>query len=174
MMESLKTFAKHIKWYIVYDTTNLKPEDYKDVALSLVKYHWIYQLHIDGGVTGSSQRNLALDVIKDSWVYCLDDDNLLHPNLIPIVLELEDEIKGVVVGQGLETSYRAANTGMIRATHIDTAQFVLDRSIIGDTRFKHEYCADGHFVEEIYNRNKGSFLVIDQELSYYNKLRWGM
>jgi glycosyltransferase involved in cell wall biosynthesis len=52
---------------------------------------------------------------------------------------------------------------------IDSAQFLLRRDLIGETRFKKfDYKADGYFIEEIYKRNPDDFIFIDKVLCYYN------
>ena len=138
--QSLEPFTDKITWYIVYDSTKREveiPEKHQmfvDAIAEMSYFDWIKQLSVEGGVTGSAQRNSALDIITDGYVYFLDDDNLLHQNLIPTIesmVELKADNLGYVFSQQLENSVRKIRWESIKQTHIDTAQFMLHRTLIG-------------------------------------------
>lgn len=175
--ESIKPFVKdyEVVWHIAYDKDHIKG-DITNYNTTLNWDVWVENYFIGGGVTGSRQRNLALYNIEGGLVYFLDDDNILHKDLIPTIHYASTMVgntkKAFVFDQRLEHGYRKARYEDIRVTHIDTAQFVVDRELIGNLRFKDDYCADGYFIEELYNKNKDKFMVINEELSYYNYLRW--
>jgi hypothetical protein len=63
----------------------------------------------------------------------------------------------------------------MKVTHVDTAQVLFPRYFIGDVRWEtHNYCADGVFIEIIYDNcidNGEKFMFINRPLSYYNYLR---
>jgi hypothetical protein len=181
---SIKPFSDKVIWWIVYDTTHMDDSVRRSSVAEMLHISpsippnfdgWIKLMGCPGGVTGSAQRNMALGTIKEGYVYFLDDDNLLHPDLIPKIESMPSigvNSRAYVFSQQLETRVRKARWEDIRQTHIDTAQYMLDRSLIGDKRFNHHYCADGEFIEELYLDNPQDFTLIEDILSYYNKLRW--
>jgi len=167
----IKHNSEILNWFIVYDS-NTKTNMFND--------YWIREDNIEGGVTGSAQRNLVLDLLSkidygdDIWVYFLDDDNLLHPNMITTVNKYIKEMPDIMAftfNQDLDNSIRIGSYNNIRVTHIDTAQYIINLKLIKNNRFIHDYCADGYFIESIYNDNKNKFFHINETLSYYNKLR---
>lgn len=165
LFESLKTFSDKLVWYIVHDSLDKR-------CIFNNKFNWIkeFSFHLDGGVAGHAQRNFALDLIESGYVYQLDDDNLLHPYLIPAI-ELRTE-RAITFAQIMDKGrIRLGNS--IRQTFIDQAQFILDRTLIGDCRYNpYNYCGDGEFIEELYNKHKDDFVTLSSPLCFYNALNW--
>jgi hypothetical protein len=59
----------------------------------------------------------------------------------------------------------------ISVNNIDSHNFIIDYSIIGDTRFIiTKYDTDGYFAHECYNKSKNNIWV-NKPLSIYNLLR---
>lgn len=121
--------------------------------------------------SGAIQKNRALQVIDSGAVWFLDDDNGAHKDFA-IALK-EWSAPGVVYSQ-----LNADGTTRLRADRnaagigeIDTAQFVLDRAAIGDTRFPLDsYQSDGHFFAEVFGRNP-EIRFVDRAVTYHNRFR---
>jgi hypothetical protein len=163
-------------WYIVFDwgraaiTDELL--DYLDEHNDFI----IYGLKSDSnGVSGNSQRNQALDWITKGWVWFLDDDNLPHSNFFSCISQAINDCpdaEAFIFEQVFANGWvRKVNPLMVRETHIDQAQFVLHRDLIGTKRYDQCYTADGRFVEQIYNAHPQVFKFIHRPLCFYNALR---
>jgi len=154
--DSLKPFLDKITWWIIYDleTKPMFPDE------------WIKEFIFIEHFIGNPQKNYALNLIEKDWCYFLDDDNLLHPDLVPEIEKVESQ--GVLFKQQLNGWIRDIDP---RETFIDQAQYILKRELIGNERYEMKYTADGAFIEKIYNQNKDKFLRIEKVLSYYNYLK---
>lgn len=170
-----------IFWHITFDTTILK--DISFDILSELENDFItlkFAKSIPGDF-GHSFINTSLDKIHNGWIYVLDDDNILHPNLLKSISEHIEEFpekRGFIFNQkvdgkdftGLE--YRESTPENVKVQKIDMAQFLLKRELIGEKRLiSGEYKADGYFIEELYNENSEDFIFIDEVLCYYNYLQ---
>lgn len=160
----------NIKWYIIFDGRKVTR-----IPNWLNNHRFIItDICNKDGISGNQLRNRALDMINDNegWVYFLDDDNLLHPDyLLKInhIINNDSKIEGILTSQQLPGSIRLANK--VDVGFIDTAQFTLKRKLIGNLRWKeYVYDADGIFIKELYDKNKKSFIVVDDTLCYYNKI----
>ena len=57
----------------------------------------------------------------------------------------------------------------VSVMHIDTAMFVVDRALIGNSRFQvEEYAADGLFAQEVFEKHPGKHVYIPEVAAYYN------
>lgn len=158
------------KWWIVFDAEEiLKTEIEKsdDIELLCIKHK----------SSGNAQRNLALDNITDGYVYFLDDDNLMHSDFYKYtedILQTAPETQCIFYSQQVRKDYiRNVSPTTIRVNHIDQAQFLLSREIIGDRRYQYKYEADGLFIEALYRekKDKGGFYFHNSPIiTYYNKL----
>lgn len=139
-------------------------------------------------LAGHAHRNYFIDYFykkiitektNSDWVYFLDDDTLLHPDfldtIIPLLESNEDKAAIIFDQENKDGSMRLfANINQVKVCHIDMGQYVVNLSKLpSDLRFKEDdYCADGIFIEELFNRvGTEQFLVINKTLSTYNKLR---
>ncbi|NBP57032.1 glycosyltransferase, partial [bacterium] len=132
----------------------------------------------ESGDFGHQSINQCLDEIEDGFIYVLDDDNILHENFYQSIYNYIKENpnkSGFIFNQkvggkdfsGLDV--RLVKEENIKVGHIDMAQFLLKRSLIGHTRFNPmKYVADGEFIVEVFESNKEDFLFIDEVLCYYN------
>jgi len=162
-----------IRWYIVYDQPPVLGFDTNSTEIAITEY-----VHQDiKSVSGNAQINWALDQISEGFVYILDCNNIIHPELL---LKLSNElknvcvpcgkiVKGMIFEQYLEdTEVRKVK---VRPSAIDSAQFIIYRDIIGDTRLHGGIPhADGIFIEEIFTKNQDKFIIIHEPLAYYNKI----
>ena len=136
------------------------------------------------GVSGNPQRNVALDIISyaynnnddNNYVYFLDDDTILHPRYLQTIIRTikHNPGKAIITDQiNKDSSIRlTASPDNMKVCHIDTAQYTLPVSMIKNHRWSpFDYCADGHFIEGIYQENKDKFIFINEPLCFYNYLR---
>ena len=55
--------------------------------------------------------------------------------------------------------------------NIDTCQYVFDKKLVGDLRFDvNAYCADGFFINSLYEPNKSNTIFFNYIAAYYNWL----
>jgi hypothetical protein len=161
-----------LKWWII------GPEELRSSAaahLGGVIPH-AYLAH-EPSVGGQMQKNCALDQIADGWCWILDDDNTANLAMFPVLastLATEPWARAVVFSQCMKNGALrlVAAHENTKLCHIDAAQFVLRRDLIGDYRIPNHYCGDGEFIETIHTRNPEAFAYVpDPPLVYYNSLR---
>jgi hypothetical protein len=170
-VKKLEDRTYNIYWYIIYDGEKVKEANKRNFT---DEDAWIIEGSTSEVSKGYKQRNFALDMIKDGWVCFLDDDNIMHPNFYTeISKHLDEDLNGIVIDQIFKfgNNRLVARLENMRVCNIDIAQYILRREYIGDKRFDIEYCADGHFIEDLYRANPKKFLFINQPLCYYNYLK---
>lgn len=150
-----------VEWIVVVDGDSLG-----DAPLANNVKYWLES----GGVFGSSQRNLGIEKATGDYVYFLDDDNVLHPALLPRMNDLKPD-RMVMFNQVIRNGFERLTSRykVIEPCHCDTAQFFVPRDLIGDTRWAHQYAADGIFFKEL--SEKGDVMFLDENLCFYNYLR---
>lgn len=136
-------------------------------------------------VAGHAARNLTLNKIcnptymfsgNPGYFYSLDDDNILHPYLIPYIADNLTKIwqHDLFIFSQLNangTMRLNAAKNCIVPGHIDTAMFMVRVDKIGQLRFdESDYCADGKFIQQFYEAHP-NVLVEKKPLCYYNFLR---
>ena len=168
-----------ITWWITFDTSSLKDID-ADVLTNLQSPNIkLFFRKSRPGDYGES-HNYILEQIESGWCLFLDDDNILHPNLFDRsnqILTENPKCRGIIFSQfvggkdfsGLDI--RVAHPDNIKVSHIDMAQFLIRRDLVGESRFTlDDYKTDGIFIENLYKNNSDDFVIIDEVLSYYNHL----
>ncbi|WP_343302861.1 hypothetical protein AAHN97_15045 [Chitinophaga niabensis] len=171
-----------IAWWVIFDSTCPMPADGWKDQLDEVENQ--VQATITG-IAGHCHRNTflmqqelrarieSLNVLKE-WIYCIDDDNILHPDLVPWLVNKKAElgIYGMVAfDQVLKTGELRLKAGKIAPNHIDTAQFMWRGLRSQGVRFREDlYNADGYFAMEICQPHIEE-LIVNQPLCYYNYLR---
>jgi hypothetical protein len=131
-------------------------------------------------------NELMVTYIRDGFVYFVDDDNILHENFYTSLLKLQAEnpnSRGFIFSQwvggkdfsGLDV--RLGRRENVKVGSIDIAQFVFEWKMPFefDTLFGSGYCADGDFIEGLFNNGADTlFSYTDEVLSYYNYItEWG-
>lgn len=175
------TILFDIKWWVVFDTRVIKDIDADFLSnLQLLGGEAIFLKGQEGDMA-HSLLSKVIDKIEDGFIYFLDDDNILHENFYDTIhseMRSNPDKRGFIFSQkvggkdfsGLDI--REARPENTRVQHIDMAQFLLDRSLIGDERFvSGDYKADGYFIEKIFKNNQDDFHFIDDVLCYYNYLK---
>lgn len=120
-------------------------------------------------IAGHSQRNYSLDLINHGFVYSNDDDTTLHPELWDTIKDLRTDF--ISFPQLNKNGSLRLVGNNIMVGHIDSHNFMVSRSIIGESRFMiDKYDADGYFAMECYNKTENR-TFINKPLSIYNLLR---
>lgn len=126
--------------------------------------------------SGNLQRNVGLDHAGDGWVCFLDDDTVLHPDLLKHIgpICLRNPMVNIIVDQSFSGGAIrcSASPQNIRCLGIDSGQAFLSRSLIGDKRWPlMNYDADWQFIAEVYRSDPSSFEFVNVPVSVYNYLR---
>ncbi len=125
-------------------------------------------------VGGQVLKNKMLDGIEDGWCFILDDDTLMHPDLLKRldkVLTEQPDTWALVVSQPREQEDDLiAAEGNARAGYIDVGQAVMRRDFIGDHRLADSYEGDGHWLGALLPGREG-VVYVNEPLSLYNVLR---
>ena len=178
--DSIFNQSSNVIWFIYFDTFILKDIDAELLSeLQSDKIKLFFKKSIPGDY-GHQFINDAINNISNGWVYILDDDNILHEdffsNLTTKIKENSNK-KAFIFDQkvgGKDFSgvdIRVANPENVKVGHIDMAQFLLKRDLIGEMRLKlGEYKADGYFIEDVYKSNPEDFFFFNQVICYYNYL----
>jgi len=178
--DSIFNQSSNVIWFIYFDTFILKDIDAELLSeLQSDKIKLFFKKSIPGDY-GHQFINDAINNISNGWVYILDDDNILHEdffsNLTTKIKENPNK-KAFIFDQkvgGKDFSgvdIRVANPENVKVGHIDMAQFLLKRDLIGEMRLKlGEYKADGYFIEDVYKSNPEDFFFFNQVICYYNYL----
>lgn len=186
---------KHYQWYCVVDgKLDMKETGLLNKIQDLYRNFSTLLPQISNSFVGHSHRNYFLNEMyskknimyqhwsqskKTDWVYFLDDDTLLHPDfletIIPLLESNSDKAAIIFDQENKDGSMRLfANINQVKVCHIDMGQYIVNlKKLPSDLRFKEDdYCADGIFIEELFNRvGPEQFLVVNKTLSTYNKLR---
>lgn len=176
--ESIFNQAGNIVWWVFFDTSVLKNIDsYILENLDSTNIKTFFKKSKPGDFAHEF-INMAIEKIKTGWVYVLDDDNILHEDFVESITDIINKHpnkKAIVFNQKIDKrdftglDIRIAKPENMMVQHIDMAQFILKRDIIGDNRFKlFDYKSDGHFIEKIYNNSPEDFYFLDKILCYYN------
>jgi len=162
-----------IELYLIYDGIRIP-----DISFSFKRAMKVYGRCVESHQYGNAQRNLGLAKIDEGWILFLDDDNIIHPDML---MTLNNEIKenpdkkcflftSVKRNGEVYCSLKDDFSNLVPG-QIDVAQFVIHFSIIGDTKFiLDKYDADGYFIKEIYKKHPEAFKNTDGFV-YYNYLR---
>jgi hypothetical protein len=161
--ESINIPKEHYKWIIVYDGETLPQKELIPEGCE------IFTHSNKKSVVGHSQRNFALDMISEGYVYFNDDDTLLHKDLWENIKDLENDF--ITFGQEYKNGGTRLVGNLIKVRYIDSHNFIIDRKIIGETKFDiTKYEADGYFAEECFKKST-NYKFINKILSTYNSLR---
>jgi predicted O-methyltransferase YrrM len=153
------------EWIIVYDGSKIvdNPKLFENQENNKIK-EYVYS---GVGISGNQQRNYALTKISnpDTLLYYLDDDNIIHPNLYKL-LNIIDNNKIYTFNQ-----FNRIKGNNVCIDCIDTAMVILPYTLCKNEKWiLDKYNADGYYIQECYNNNKGVHTFIDNDLCYYNKI----
>ena len=167
---SINIPLENFRWIVVFDADEV-PEELSATKDSF-KNTEFYAHRNPNGCSGNSQRNFALDLVEleeDGYVYFQDDDTIMHHEFWESVKDLNADF--INFNQGFIDGSVRLKAGRIEVGHIDSHNFLLRNSIIGDTRWEiDKYEADGIFAETCAKKTRNIFFI-ERILSIYNALR---
>lgn len=166
-----------IEWHVVFDTNVLKDIDAELLSTLQQFGAKLYFMKGQPGDFGHRFLNYLFDTINDGFIYILDDDNMIHPDFLSVIERniFLTQKKGFVFNQRIDgkdftgEEMRFASADNMKRSKVDSAQYVLHKSLIADIRLiEGLYIADSIFAEQVYESNPFEFVFIDKELCYYN------
>jgi len=172
---------RNIQWHVIFDSTRVQSVDTELLRLLYDRNTKIYFESSDKGdylypqMSKIIKNNIPVSI--NDWVYCLDDDNILHVDLIDEFSRIENKYSVIVFNQFVDgkdftgLNIRLAKPENTKVKHIDLAQFIVRRDIFSTIDFKEGYDADGKFIERVYARERDNFIFIDKILCHYNYLQ---
>lgn len=180
--ESIKTALDlgH-RWYVIIDLNGVS-------GITKETYQFMSSLcdNTSMFIKTSKPETCGYDILNDvienempkgSWLHIIDDDNLLHENLIPTFERLKCKAKAIVVNQKVDgkdftkLDIREAKPENTKFQGIDVAQVLFDRDfLVEQGGYYMGYCGDGLAIDKIYKEHPDKFHFIDEVLCYYNKI----
>lgn len=180
-----------VDWHIVFDAAYTGNVDqWKELfaahegrSMSII----IHESDQANAVAGHYHRNFVIDklavqasydnTLQSAWIYHLDDDNIMHSNLLYFLYKEYNLLRYArvllfdqVMPNGKDRLI--VNRDQIKVGFVDTAMMLCRFAAIGSTRFDVEdYCADGKFIASVYKDNYQQTVIYNQPLCYYNYLR---
>ena len=186
LYQSIKEASNDIKiyWWIVVD--NKLENKFKTIHSLFRRYEinlnisvWFSQRK-ENSPGGHAHRNEILHELdsdyydENEWLYSLDDDNILHPNFIKALKEIDLTGYDVLAGDQYMKDGRlrlVADDTKMKVCHVDTASCAFRLGALRGLRYEeNDYCGDGLFVEKVHNLGK-RFFYLHQPMCYYNYLR---
>ena len=180
--ESVKeAIQKGHRWYIIIDLSVISglTKETLQFMTSLGKDNFTF---IRNSLPSSCGYDILNDVIEKeaptgSWVHILDDDNLLHENLISRFENLTTSAKAIVINQQVDgkdftgLAIREAKPENTKFQGVDVAQVLFEKDfLISQGGYHLGYCGDGLAIDKIYKEHPKKFYFIDEVLCYYNKI----
>jgi len=175
-----------ITWYLIWDTEMYGrvtlPYEYNIFIYSRPCFSGKIPMEVNGvkvdvkvNSYGAKQRNFALDLLKAGWVYFLDDDNIMDEKFLrnlSLEVILNNNTKVFLFNQYEKNGKLRllASLNNLKVNHVDSAQFVIDRKFLGDTRWPERQCGDGYLMEELSAKAPTAFKVAEGRC-WYNYLR---
>jgi hypothetical protein len=135
-----------IEWWVIFDASCPAHEDLPG-QLHHIENHAESTV---SGIAGHCHRNTFLmqqelrarlesTSVLDEWIYCIDDDNILHPDLVPWLVDNQqvvEEAAMLVFDQQLKNGAHRLSADRPRVNNIDTAQFMWRGTISTGIRFQ--------------------------------------
>jgi hypothetical protein len=161
-----------LTWYIIHDAESVpEPRVHRPCWVVEDAFH-------SCGAMGYGQVNFAIRKYlagRDTLVWVLDDDNLPHPDFFLAIRNAaacHPQAHGFAFAQEVRPgAVRRVSPDSMRVCHIDQAQYVWRERYRGDVFFTEAYTGDGLFLEALYTKNPAQWILVDEVLSYYNRLR---
>lgn len=175
----------HVHWIPIFDKSEEEKYAFWQSRLiylgSLSEHFTIDPLlsNVKYAIAGHAHRNIVLRALETistkAWIYNLDDDNLLHPNLISFLLRNERKLKrkrGVIFSQQFKDGRLRLGIDKIKVGYVDTAMILFKSKYLRGLKFQeNDYCGDGLFIENFYKKHKRKIYLEQTPLCYYNFLK---
>lgn len=176
-----------IHWYPIFDQSEKENFPFwSERLIFLGNEDKCFLIHpilspVKNAVAGHAHRNIVLKELQkqfeDIWVYNLDDDNVLHKDLITYLLSNQYQLSqyaGLLISQIFKGDFLrlTANKDKVVVCHVDTAMLIFRLKYLNSLSYiENDYCADGHFINAFYELNNKNILIEKRPLCYYNYLK---
>jgi hypothetical protein len=166
----------NVTWWILFDLTGRELDIETLIKFSKKNINFKFFYGVPGDM-GHTYLNEIYSQIEDGYIYNLDDDNLLHEDFYTKMYEyIENTSMPIIVFDqyiggkdfsGLDV--RIASPENMKVGKVDFAQIIFNKSLTENTKLvPNYYCADGVFIEELYQKYPEQFLFVNETISYYN------
>lgn len=180
--ESIKDALKagH-KWYVIIDLNGVD-------SITKETFQFMDSLgdNVSMIIKTSKDNTCGYDILNDVirnnvlpgyWVHIVDDDNLLHENLLSTFKKLKTKARAIVVNQKVDgkdftrLDIREAKPENTVFQGVDVAQVLFDRDFLVEQGcYLMGYCGDGLAIDKIHKDHPDKFHFINEVLCYYNKI----
>lgn len=166
------------EWLITVDATVVPDELNGAIANTWVGAYPTVNITYPGGhgISGNLQRNNSKAHVTGNWIKMLDDDNIMHPRYFQVVLPfMQNYPDHIIVVNQINHDGRLrliATAENMRVGGVDHDQGIFPAYTLDDWIWEpYDYCSDGVLYESRYKLYPDKFLFINENLSWYNKLR---
>jgi len=165
-------------WHVLFDESQVK-----EIPTSLLRYLLSLNCKIYYKQNRQDYLHTAIsevvETILDGYIHIIDDDNILHPEYLPILTDqiqkdaqpliylYEQKVDGKDF-TGLDV--RVVGPEYVKVSKIDMGQFTAHCSLITEN-IPTDYVGDGILLEKMYNQSPEKFKFINKVLCYYNYLQ---
>lgn len=180
--ESVKEAIKEgHHWYVIIDlnaVSALTKETLQFMSF-LDKDNYTFIRTSEPGTCGYDILNdvIEKEVPAGAWLHIIDDDNLLHENLLSRFKDLKTTAKAIVVSQQVDgkdftgLDVREAKPENTKFQGVDVAQVLFEKEfLIKNGGYHMGYCGDGHAIDKIHKDHPTKFYHLNEVLCYYNKI----
>ena len=180
--ESVKeAIKKGHRWYVIVDLNGVSGLNKETLQFmgSLGSDNYTFIRTSKPDTCGYDILNDIIEnqVPKGWWIHTVDDDNLLHENLLERFTETDTNAKAIVVSQQVDgkdftrLDIREAKPENTKFQGVDVAQVLFERDfLVEQDGYQMGYCGDGLAIDKIYKEHPDKFHFIDEVLCYYNKI----
>lgn len=160
-----KSIPDQCKWIVLHESNITIPNISNMISIVCPKT----------GFVGADGRNYFVnnfDLNDNDWIYSLDDDNIIHPNMLSTIQPyLNEDISIIYWGQlNKDNTIRLVPRDSIILDTIDAACFISKWKFNKNVRYHtNAYNYDGLYAIDC--SNNGPSLKINDYLCYYNYLR---
>lgn len=166
-------------WKIIFDTHILKNIETKYLNfLNDISCEYYFRGSKPGAFAHDNVNWIIENKVNSGqWINVIDDDNVLHPDLIPYFEKIKTDAKAIIVDQFVDHPLFGQKRRIAVPSHavmgyVDMAQLIIDRDFILQENggFDHRYEGDGTVIETLHTKFPEKFLFENQILSYLNHI----
>ena len=168
-------FPLKIDWYVCFDGNRVNRCAYGLPETPPFINSYLSYVIDPKSKSGNSQRNFALDFVEEGYIYFLDDDNLMHHNLLHKIFlhyNYYGYEKTLIVNQ-LDDNWQPRKLGIkyCQPGTIDAAQYVIPKQHLQKRKWATSvYEADGLLIADIARQWGNHFIFTDEIICFYNAI----
>lgn len=172
------TEGYNIIWHLLFDASRVSELPLSTTTKLLDKGSRLYYKLNKSDYLHTSISEV-ISSIEDGYVHVIDDDNILHPELLPTIskeIEKNPDPTIYIYQQQVDgkdftgLQVRPVGVEFLKVGGVDMAQFTAHSSLIKEN-IPADYVGDGILLEKLYKNNPENFKFIEKILCYYNYLQ---